>query len=94
MIVERDTVVYLNYRLANAAGEVIEDEWDSEPIAVLQGRGNIIVGLEVRLRGMARVTSLMFWYKRLRLMEIIRKDKRSEYRRNILRMQKGCVQGC
>ena len=51
MIVERDTVVYLNYRLANAAGEVIEDEWDSEPIAVLQGRGNIIVGLDNALKG-------------------------------------------
>jgi len=51
MKIARDSVVLMTYRLSNAAGEVIEDALEGEPVALLQGHGNVIRGLERGLAG-------------------------------------------
>lgn len=49
--IENDVVVVMDYSLT-VDGEVIDSSEESGPIAFLQGRGNIIPGLERELAGM------------------------------------------
>ena len=51
MEIKKNTVVFLKYQLRNEAGEMLEDAFDDEPVAVLQGHGNVIVGLDKALLG-------------------------------------------
>ncbi len=53
MIIEKDRVVAINYRLCEAGGETIEDTADSEPMHYLHGHGNILAALETALEGHA-----------------------------------------
>ena len=46
MKVTKNTVVYLRYKLSDEHGEVLEDALGDAPVAVLQGHGNIITGLD------------------------------------------------
>ncbi len=49
--IENDVVVVMNYSLT-VDGEVVDSSEESGPIAFLQGRGNIIAGLERELAGL------------------------------------------
>lgn len=51
MIIAQDTIVSFHYRLSDAAGDALEDSYDDEPVAVLLGHKNIIVGLEEAMEG-------------------------------------------
>ena len=53
MNIEKNCVVLLRYRFANDAGEVLDDAMTGEPVALLQGHGNVIPGLEKSLLGHA-----------------------------------------
>ncbi len=46
MKVTKNSVVFLRYKLSNEQGDVLEDALDQAPVAVLQGHGNIIAGLD------------------------------------------------
>lgn len=52
MTVEDDMVVSLDYTLRLDDGQVVDTSDDAEPLEFLQGRGQIIPGLERRLYGM------------------------------------------
>ena len=51
MKIAKDKVVMLTYRLSTDDGEILEDALDGDPVALLQGRGNVIRGLEQALAG-------------------------------------------
>ena len=51
MEIGKDKVALFTYRLSNDAGEVLEDELDGTPVALLHGHGNVIRGLEQALAG-------------------------------------------
>ena len=51
MEIKKNTVVYLQYELRSEEGELLEDNFNNDPIAVLQGQGNIIRGLDRALLG-------------------------------------------
>ena len=51
MEVKKNMVVSIRYQLRNAAGEMLEDAFEGEPVALLQGQGNVISGLERALLG-------------------------------------------
>ena len=51
MQVVRDAVVAIHYTLKNDAGEVLDSSDGGEPLAYIQGGGNIIPGLEEALEG-------------------------------------------
>ena len=51
MQVARDMVVTIHYTLKNDAGEVLDSSVGADPMAYLQGGGNIIPGLEEALEG-------------------------------------------
>ncbi|MEW6766338.1 MAG: peptidylprolyl isomerase [Pseudomonadota bacterium] len=53
MQISQDSVVTLDYRLTNDAGEVIDSSEGHGPLAYLHGHGNIIPGLEQALEGRA-----------------------------------------
>jgi FKBP-type peptidyl-prolyl cis-trans isomerase SlyD len=53
LTVKDDMVVGLDYTLRLDDGEVIDSSTDREPLEFLQGRGQIILGLERALHGMA-----------------------------------------
>jgi FKBP-type peptidyl-prolyl cis-trans isomerase SlyD len=53
MQIAKNTVVLLRYRLADDAGTVLEDALSDRPVAVLQGQGNVIRGLDRALLGHA-----------------------------------------
>ncbi len=53
MIVERDRVVLFHYTLSAENGEELGSSGDGDPVAVLQGSGHIISGLESALAGHA-----------------------------------------
>jgi FKBP-type peptidyl-prolyl cis-trans isomerase SlyD len=49
--IKKDSVVTFNYTLKDDAGEVIDSSSDGEPLAYLQGHGNLVAGLERELEG-------------------------------------------
>lgn len=53
MQIEKNTVVQFHYTLTNENNEPVEDSRDgsSDPVAFLQGHGNIISGLEKAMEG-------------------------------------------
>ena len=51
MKVSKDKVVLMHYTLKNDKGEVIDSSEGKDPLAFLQGHGNIIPGLEKALEG-------------------------------------------
>jgi len=51
MQISKDKVVTFHYRLQNEQGKEIESSHGSEPMAYLQGHGNIIRGLEKGMDG-------------------------------------------
>ena len=53
MIIERDRVVRFHYSFAGDGGEVIESSREREAVAVLQGHGNIVRGVDEALAGRA-----------------------------------------
>ncbi|HIF47916.1 peptidylprolyl isomerase [Candidatus Thioglobus sp.] len=52
MTVKKDAVVEMHYTLKNDAGEVVDSSKGQDPMPFIQGRGNIIPGLEKELEGM------------------------------------------
>ncbi|HET20429.1 MAG TPA: peptidylprolyl isomerase [Chromatiales bacterium] len=51
MQITQDSVVTIDYRLTNDAGDVIDSSENHGPLAYLHGHGNIIPGLEQALEG-------------------------------------------
>lgn len=51
MQIEKHKVVTINYTLKNDAGEVLDTSDGGEPMAYIQGIGNLIPGLESALEG-------------------------------------------
>jgi len=51
MQIAKDAVVHIHYTLKNDAGEVLDSSSGAEPLAFLQGHGNLIAGLENALEG-------------------------------------------
>jgi FKBP-type peptidyl-prolyl cis-trans isomerase SlyD len=48
---DQDHVVRFHYELRDASGTLLESTRDGEPVAVLQGHGNVLRGIEDALRG-------------------------------------------
>jgi FKBP-type peptidyl-prolyl cis-trans isomerase SlyD len=51
MQIAKDAVVTIHYTLKNDAGETLDSSAGGEPLAYLQGNGNLIPGLESALEG-------------------------------------------
>jgi FKBP-type peptidyl-prolyl cis-trans isomerase SlyD len=51
MQIAKDAVVTIHYTLKNDAGETLDSSAGSDPLAYLQGNGNLIPGLENALQG-------------------------------------------
>lgn len=51
MTITKDMVVHMHYTLKNDDGEVMDSSEGREPLAYIQGIGNIIPGLESELEG-------------------------------------------
>jgi FKBP-type peptidyl-prolyl cis-trans isomerase SlyD len=51
MVIEKDRVVTIDYKLQNSTGEVIDASEASDPLIYLHGNDNIIAGLEKHLLG-------------------------------------------
>jgi FKBP-type peptidyl-prolyl cis-trans isomerase SlyD len=51
MVIEKDRVVTIDYKLQNTDGELLDSSEGSEPLVYLHGNDNIIVGLEKHLLG-------------------------------------------
>lgn len=51
-VIERNSRVTLHYRLGLTDDEVLEDNFDDEPMTVLLGRGEMAEGLELALIGL------------------------------------------
>jgi FKBP-type peptidyl-prolyl cis-trans isomerase SlyD len=51
MVIEKNRVVSIDYRLEDAEGELIDSSDGSEPLIYLHGNDNIIPGLEKHLAG-------------------------------------------
>lgn len=51
MQVAKDAVVTIHYTLTNDAGETVDSSAGGDPLAYLQGNGNLIPGLENALEG-------------------------------------------
>lgn len=51
MQIAKDVVVSIHYTLKNDAGETLDSSAGGEPLAYLQGNGNLIAGLENALEG-------------------------------------------
>lgn len=58
MEVSADRVVTLHYTLKDDDGAVLDSSAGGEPLAYIQGHGNLVVGLEKALEGRADGTSL------------------------------------
>ena len=53
MEIKKNTVVLIQYQLHDENGLLLEDAYDSDPVALLQGQGNVIRGLDKALLGHA-----------------------------------------
>jgi FKBP-type peptidyl-prolyl cis-trans isomerase SlyD len=53
-----DRVVTIHYTLKNDSGEVLDSSSGGEPLAYIQGHGNLVAGLEKALEGKASGVSL------------------------------------
>jgi FKBP-type peptidyl-prolyl cis-trans isomerase SlyD len=51
MVIEKDRVVTIDYKLRNSGGEVIDSSDGSDPLVYIHGNDNIIAGLEKHLLG-------------------------------------------
>ena len=51
MEIKENTVVFVQYQLRDESGEMLEDAYDDEPYALLQGHANVISGLDAALLG-------------------------------------------
>ena len=51
MRIAKDHAVQIHYTLKNDAGEVLDSSEGADPLAYLQGHGNLIAGLEKALEG-------------------------------------------
>ena len=58
MQVAADKVVLIHYTLKDDAGEVIDTSAGSDPLAYIQGHGNLVPGLEKVLEGQAQGAKL------------------------------------
>ena len=58
MQVQEDKVVGIHYTLKNDAGDVLDSSEGREPLKFLQGKGNIISGLEKALDGKSQGDSV------------------------------------
>jgi FKBP-type peptidyl-prolyl cis-trans isomerase SlyD len=54
MTIENHRVVNIHYTLRSAEGEVLDSSEGREPLAYIQGIGNLISGLEAKLHGKAK----------------------------------------
>jgi len=51
MVIEKDRVVTIDYKLQDSEGQVIDSSEDSDPLVYIHGNDNIIAGLEKHLVG-------------------------------------------
>ncbi len=51
MTIKQDSVVTIHYTLKDDGGEVIDSSAGGDPLSYMQGRGNLIPGLERELQG-------------------------------------------
>ncbi|HUX37075.1 MAG TPA: peptidylprolyl isomerase [Rectinemataceae bacterium] len=51
MVIEKNRVVSIDYKLVDDDGDLIDSSEDGEPLVYLHGNGNIIPGLEKHLEG-------------------------------------------
>ena len=51
--IEYGDAILLRYRLATQDGELLEDAFEGEPLALTLGEGTLATGLESRLRGLS-----------------------------------------
>ncbi len=51
MVIEKDRVVTIDYKLQDSEGEVLDSSEGTEPLVYLHGNDNIIAGLEKHLAG-------------------------------------------
>jgi FKBP-type peptidyl-prolyl cis-trans isomerase SlyD len=51
MVIEKDRVVTIDYKLQDSEGQVIDSSEDSDPLVYIHGNDNIIAGLEKHLLG-------------------------------------------
>ncbi len=58
MDITADRVVTIHYTLKNDSGEVLDSSSGGEPLAYIQGHGNLVAGLEKALEGKASGVSL------------------------------------
>jgi len=56
--ISADRVVTLHYTLKDDGGSVLDSSAGGEPLAYIQGHGNLVIGLEKALEGKAEGTSL------------------------------------
>lgn len=59
MNIAKDKVVSIDYTLTNDKGDVLDSSSGREPLAFLQGYGNLIPGLEKELEGKAKGDKLV-----------------------------------
>ena len=52
LTVTKDRVVRFHYTIRNGDGEEVESTRDGEPLAMLQGHGNVLAGIETALEGL------------------------------------------
>lgn len=51
MIIEENDVVTMHYRFNDDKGNVIDTSYDEEPMIFIQGKGNLIPGLDTEMLG-------------------------------------------
>lgn len=51
MVIDRDTVVTIHYRLSESGGGLVEESFGKEPLVYLHGHGGLLAGVEAALAG-------------------------------------------
>ena len=62
-------VVEMNYTLTNSRGEVIDSSNGKEPLSYIQGKQNIIPGLEKEMTG-KKNKKITKWYEIIKCLEL------------------------